>query len=121
MPLPPCPLAFRHSQDNLCLVFQRQVLEIGCLSGSDADAGKFSANIRFNGLGRCELQRKIEVLEEVPFHQLLVDLRKVDSCCGRRWGLVQMLGKRLDPVSRLNFLDVIDVIRAEKLSTIYCN
>ena len=67
---------------------------------------------------RRELQREVEIVEEVRLHELLVDFREVDGWRGRRRRLLEVAGKRLHLVAGLDLLDVVEVVRVEKLGAI---
>src|SRR4029077_15997216 len=85
--------AFLHAEADLQLVLHREVLELHGLAWPDADARKLGADFLLVLLSGRKLQRKIEIVEEVPLHQLLIDLRKVDGWRGQRRRLVQVGGQ----------------------------
>jgi hypothetical protein len=71
-------VAFLHRQQDGGLVLERQVLEANFLPGPMPMLASLARIAFFLGAGRRELQREVQVLEEVGLHHLLVDLREVD-------------------------------------------
>ena len=55
---------------------QPKIAEVEGLAGADADARELCADLLFVRLGGRELQREIEIFEEVLLDELLVDLRR---------------------------------------------
>ena len=49
------------------------------LPGPDADARKLSADLLLVLLRGRELEREVEIVEEIRLHELLVDFREVDA------------------------------------------
>ena len=58
------------------VLLQREGLEVGGLARPDADARKLGAYFLLVLLSGRELQREIEVVEEIGFHQFFVDFRE---------------------------------------------
>src|SRR3977135_437269 len=111
-------VTFLHAQTDFELLLQRKVFEVHGLAWPDANARKLGSYLCLVGQCRRELQREIEVFEEISLYEILVDFRKVDSR-RRRWRrLVQVSGKHLRLVAGLNLLDVVDIVSAEKLAAI---
>src|SRR5580704_4173789 len=111
-------LAFLHAQADLQLVLQRESLEVEGLARPDADARELSAYLCLVLLSGRELQGEVEEFEEVRLHELLVDFRKIDGWRRQRRRLLQVGGKRLHLVAGLDLLDVVEVVRVEKLGAI---
>src|SRR6266852_1172750 len=107
-----------HAQPDFKLVLQRKILEVEGLARADADAGKLLANDTFFRPRRCELQREVEILEEVFLREFLVDLWEVDGRRGSRRRLFQIGGKRLHLVAGLDLLNIRHVCRIEKLRAV---
>ena len=75
--------ALFHAQANLQLGFGRKALEVDGLSRSYADIYELGPYLFFILLCGTELKREVEVFEEVPLQQFLVDFREVDARCRR--------------------------------------
>src|SRR5215468_3988939 len=84
-------LAFLHAQADLDLVRDGQILELEGLAEADTDTSQLGADLALFRSGGRELEREVEVLEEVRLRQLLVDLGKRDGRGCRRSGLAQIL------------------------------
>src|SRR6185437_2530758 len=91
-------------------------IEIESLSRSDAEASQFLTGRYFLGSGGSELERKIEIVEEVRLHELTVDLREVDGRRGR--GLLEKGREGLRFVTGLDLNHVRHVRRVEELGAI---
>src|SRR5438093_13686556 len=66
------------------LLLGRKRFEVENLSRSYAEASQLRPDLLFFRPRRCELQREVEIFEEVRLDQLFVDLGEIDGrCCGR--------------------------------------
>ena len=69
-------LALLQPESDFQLLLDREVLEVECLAGPDADAGELCPDLSLIRRRGRKLQRKVEIFEEVPFREFLGDLRK---------------------------------------------
>src|SRR5205823_7194833 len=85
-------IAILHAQADFDPVAERKVREFEGFARTHADTRKLGANIRLIRLCGRKLQREVEVLEQIDFGEVLVDLGEVDG--GRCWrrGLREICG-----------------------------
>src|SRR5271169_2484152 len=96
----------------------RQALEAERLAWAYADLGELVAYFLLVRRRWRELQRKVEILEEVFLHEFLVDLWEGDGRRGRRRRLLQIGRKGLHLISGLDFNHVFHVARVEQLGPV---
>src|SRR4029077_18332472 len=93
----------------------RQRIEIELLARADPESSQLLTGSYFLGSGGSELERKIEIVEEVRLHELTVDLREVDGRSRRGRGLLEKGRKGLRFVTGLDLDHVRHVRRVEEL------
>ena len=104
-----------HAQTDLEFVFQRKRVKAEFLASTNTNAGEFGADFLFFRSGRRELQREIEILEEIRLHRVLRDRREINRRRGGRRGLMQIGRERLRLVTGLNFHHVRHVVGIKEL------
>ena len=101
-------VAVLHAEADLEPVDERQFVEFeaSCPAPTPILASLARMSFSFSA-GRRELQREVEIFEEVALHQILVDLGEIDLRRGGRRRLAQIGGQRLHLVAGLDLLHVV--------------
>src|SRR5205823_7542768 len=99
-------------------MFKREVFEVESLARSDTNAGESGADLLVFRRWWDELEGSVQILVEVFLDSLGGSREEIDLWRGRRRGLFEETGKRLDFVAGLHLFHIRHVGRIEELGPI---
>src|ERR1700733_927332 len=97
--------------NTAALCASERIFELEGLAGADTYGGEFGTDVFGFRIQRDELEGCVEILEEVVLDSGVVGGKKIDLRWGRRRGLLEKRGERLDLISILHLDHVRHVCR----------